>query len=118
MCGLLFQENNLVTCVSKTFTPTERRYSTIERECLAVVYRIKRLRHYCCGRHFTVQTDHKPLVGIFENNSIGNARLERLRLAVSEFTFTVRYVKGDKMRAGRGIGLSLLRQQITHWPVR
>ena len=38
----------------------QRKYSVIERECLAVVWGIKKYK-YLYGTHFTLQTDHQPL---------------------------------------------------------
>ena len=49
---------------SKTLSPAEGRYSTIEKEFLAIVWAARNYRVYLLGRHFTVFTDHKPLVGI------------------------------------------------------
>ena len=46
---------------SKKLSNTERRYSTFDRELLAVYLAIKHFRHLLEGRHFHVLTDHKPL---------------------------------------------------------
>ena len=46
---------------SWSLSPTERRYSTFDRELLAVYLAIKHFHHFIEGRVFTVFTDHKPL---------------------------------------------------------
>ena len=46
---------------SYKLSPTERRYSTYDRELLAVYLSIKQFRHFVEGRIFSVYTDHKPL---------------------------------------------------------
>ena len=46
---------------SKSLTDAERRYSTIEKECLAAVYFTEKYRHYLLGKNFTIITDHRPL---------------------------------------------------------
>ena len=46
---------------SKKLNLTEARYPIIEKECLAVVWGIKRFKLYLAGRRFTLQTVHKPL---------------------------------------------------------
>ena len=46
---------------SKKLMSAERRYSTIERECLAVIWAIRKFHPYLYGREFWVQMDHQPL---------------------------------------------------------
>ena len=47
---------------SKKMTPAETRYSTFDRELLAVYLAIRHFHHLLEGRHFHVLTDHKPLM--------------------------------------------------------
>uniref|UniRef100_A0A1X7U0C7 Reverse transcriptase RNase H-like domain-containing protein n=1 Tax=Amphimedon queenslandica TaxID=400682 RepID=A0A1X7U0C7_AMPQE len=42
-------------------SPTECRYSTYNKELLAIYLAIKHFRYYVECRAFTVYTDHKPL---------------------------------------------------------
>ena len=60
----LLQDDKPVTFASKALTNTERRYTNIEREMLAVVYGCERFHTYLFGRNFTVHSDHKPLESI------------------------------------------------------
>lgn len=46
---------------SRKLTPTEQRYSTYDRELLAVFASIKFFQQLLDCRHFTVKTDHRPL---------------------------------------------------------
>ena len=55
------QDNEPVLFASRRSTDTEKRYSQIEKECLATVFAVNRFRHFLVGRHFNIQTDHKPL---------------------------------------------------------
>ena len=63
--AVLLQEYDVklhpVGYASKKLNFTEARYLIIEKECLSVVWGIKRFRLYFAGRRFTLQTDHKPL---------------------------------------------------------
>ena len=44
-----------VTYASKKLLPRERECSVIERECLAIVFVIKKFEKYLYGREFTLQ---------------------------------------------------------------
>ena len=63
--GILLQDRQPMTFISQALTDTQKCYSNIERELLAVVIVIKHLHHYVFGRQFTVNTDHTPLVNLF-----------------------------------------------------
>ena len=47
---------------SKALKAQETRYSTFDRELLAVYLAIKHFRHFIEGHQFHVSTDHKPLI--------------------------------------------------------
>ena len=42
----------------------EKNYSQIEKEGLAIIFAVKEFHQFIYRRHFTVQTDHKPLLGL------------------------------------------------------
>ena len=48
--------------VSRTLTEAEKKYSQIENERLACVLGIRCFHSYMFGRHFKLQTNHKPLI--------------------------------------------------------
>ncbi|KAL1140108.1 hypothetical protein AAG570_000040 [Ranatra chinensis] len=51
-----------IAFASKKLTPTETRYSTIERELLGIVWAVKTFRPYLLGRKFTIKPDHKTMM--------------------------------------------------------
>ena len=53
-----------VAYASRKLLLREQNYSTIERECLAIVWSIHKFELYLFGRHFVIQTDHHPLLYI------------------------------------------------------
>lgn len=53
---------------SRTLAPAERNYFQLERECLALVYGVKRFNQLLHGKRFTILLDHKPLEGIFHSS--------------------------------------------------
>ena len=63
--GVLLQHGQPVTFISQALTETQKCYSNIEMDLLAVVIVIEHLHHYVFGYHFTVHTDHAPLVSLF-----------------------------------------------------
>ncbi len=50
-----------VAYISRKLFPREVRYSTVEKECLAIKWALDSLRYYLLGREFTLETDHKAL---------------------------------------------------------
>ena len=56
--------------VSHTLSEAEKKYSQIEKEALACVVGVQRFRSYLWGHHFILQTDHKPLLTLFNENKI------------------------------------------------
>ena len=81
---------------SRALTPTEQRYSQLERECLSLVYGCEKNRIYLLGRQFTLYNDHKALIQII-NNPRSNVPLciERLTLRLHGFDFVFKHVKGE-----------------------
>ena len=51
-----------IAYASRLLNSAERNYSTIEKECLAILYSAMHFRPYLYGRKFTIITDRKPLV--------------------------------------------------------
>ena len=79
--------------LSKKLLPRERQYSTIEKECLAIVRAVSVLREYLEGREFIIETDHFPLQWL--NKMKGqNQRLLRWSLLLQEFKFKIHHIKG------------------------
>lgn len=83
-----------ISYFSRKLTPTETRYSTFDRELLAIYLAIKHFRHFIEGRIFTVYTDHKPLT--FSLNSKIDKHSPRHLDYISQFTCDIRYVQGQK----------------------
>jgi hypothetical protein len=75
---------------SRRLTPVEQRYSQIEREGLAIVWSCEHLNMYLYGSHFTILTDHKPLVSLFSNaRSKPSARLQGWTLRLQPYLFDI-----------------------------
>ena len=58
-------EEHPVAYFSRKLLEREEKYSTIEKECLAIKLAIQAFRVYLLGKPFTIQTDHRsPIIGM------------------------------------------------------
>ena len=96
--GVLQQkdENNQLrplTFFSRKLSQSEAKYSTIEREALAIVYGLKINRPLCLGFPIVVHTDHRPLTWLLSTSNV-NGRIARWQLLVAEFDIEVNFIPG------------------------
>ena len=78
---------------SRKLLDREKNYSTIERECLAIVFGIAKFQYYLMGKEFILEVDHKPL--IYLNRIKGsNSRLMRWALALQPYRFRIVHIRG------------------------
>lgn len=82
-----------IAFASRSLNDAERKYSTIEKELLAVVWAVKNFRCYLYGRPFIVYSDHKPLKGAV-NIKDTTSRILRLRHKLSEYDYKIEYRAG------------------------
>ena len=54
-----------ISYFSRKFSPAETRYSTFDRELLAVYLAVKHFKHFVEGHKFFILIDHKPLIYFF-----------------------------------------------------
>lgn len=100
--GVLSQENHPICYYSRTLNEHEIRYSTIEKELLAIVQASKYFRSYLYGRKFIVRTDHRPLVWLSSLRE-PNAKLQRWKIKLEEYNFDIEYVKGKDNQVADGL---------------
>ena len=80
---------------SRKLNSTERRYSAYERELLAVLHSCNTWRHYLCGKHFTIRTDHHSLRYIFSQQKF-SGRIFKWMEQLQQYDFTVEHIPGWK----------------------
>jgi hypothetical protein len=88
-------ERHPVSFASKKLNPAEKNYSTIEKECFAIVWAIKRFEPYLFGRHFVVETDHQPLQYLQQARP-HSGRLARWAMQLQTYSFVIKSVKGSE----------------------
>ena len=98
--AVLQQHINSVPCpisyFSRKLRPAETRYSTFDRELLAIYLAIKHFRHFVEGRSFYVVTDHKPLTFALSTQSRNHSPRQVRHLDfIAQFTADIRYIKGS-----------------------
>ena len=69
---------------SQLLTPCQRKYSTIEKEALALYKCFVRMRLLLLGRQITITTDHCPLCHIM-TKTVNNARVDRITILIQEY---------------------------------
>lgn len=80
---------------SRQLRPAERKYSTFDRELLALHLTVRHFRYFVEGRKFTAFTDHKPLTFTFAKISDPwSARQQRHLTAISEYTTCIKHIAG------------------------
>ena len=80
---------------SKALKPAERKYSTFDRELLAIYLAVKHFQYFLEGRQFHVLTDHKPLTYVLTTRSDKyTPRQVRHLDQISQYTTDIRHVEG------------------------
>lgn len=84
-----------IAYASRTLNDAETRYSTIEKELLAIVWAVKYFRPYLYGRKFIIYTDHRPLAWL-DSVKEPNSKLTRWRLSLGGFNYEIVYKNGKQ----------------------
>jgi len=86
-----------VSYASRTLTNAESNYSTIERECKAIVWGMAYFKHFLLGNLFILRTDHKPLLWLLKSKELDDyTRLAKWTLKIQAFHFQIEYKKGEE----------------------
>ena len=92
--GLLVQDGKVISYASRALSDVEHRYSQTEREMLGVVWAAEHFHLYLYGSEFTIATDHKPHLGIFNSHKPTSARIDRWKLRLMPYNCQLTYRPG------------------------
>ena len=102
--AVLLKDEQPMAYASNSLTDAEKRYANIERELLAVVYGAERFHTYVYGKHFKMESDHKPLEVIqLKNLTAAPPRLQRMLLRIQNYDMTIEYRPGKELLLADGL---------------
>ena len=90
------KDGRVVEYASRKLSEIEKTYSTTEKEALAIYWALlTKFRKYLMGKHFTVITDHKPLLSWLNGHKEStNRKLDRWGIRLTEFDFEIQFSPG------------------------
>lgn len=84
-----------IAYASRSLTKSERNYSVIEKEALAIIFGIRKFQQFLYGRRFTLLTDHQPLTLLFGSKkaipAIAASRIQRWAIQLSAYQYDIKY---------------------------
>ena len=86
----------------KKLSSAERKFSTTERECLAVIIAFKHFEPYLRGVHVTLVTDHVALKWILDQKQ-PKGRIARWVAFLQQFNYTIKHISGAKLGNADGL---------------
>ena len=96
IAACLLQRGQPVCYAARAMT-AEENYAEIEKELLAIVFEVRKYETYLYGRHFNVESDHKPLETIFKKSLLSAPKtLQAMLLALQKFNMTISCKRGSK----------------------
>lgn len=84
-----------IAYASRSLTKSERNYSVIEKEALAIIFGIRKFQRFLYGRRFTLLTDHQPLTLLFGSKkaipAVAASRIQRWAIQLSAYQYDIKY---------------------------
>ena len=83
----------VIAYASRKLLPRESRYSTIERELLAVTFGLSKYDTYVYGKEILLETDHRPLLYL-KSLADKNTRVARWAMLISRYDIKTSHLPG------------------------
>ena len=100
-----------VAYFSKHLNAAQRRYSTSERELLAIVLTLEHFRQFLYGQQFDIITDHEPLKHLVKTPRIA-PKLARWVARIQLFDYKIRYRRGEDNGGADGLSRLALEPEV------
>jgi hypothetical protein len=88
--GELMQERKVIAYTSKKLKPHEKNYPTHDLELAALIFALKKWRHYLYGATFEIFTDHKSLKYVFTQKDLNMLQWRWMEF-LEEFQCLIKY---------------------------
>ena len=89
-----------IAYASGLLSKSERKYSVIEKEALAIIFGVRKFQQFLYGRRFTLMTDHLPLTLLFgpkkEIPAVAASRIQRWAMQLSAYQYDIKYHKSKQ----------------------
>ena len=89
-----------VAFMSCSLNNTEKKYSQLNKKALALVFGVDKFHKYVFGQLFTLTTNHKPLLGLFQEgkaiSEMASSRVQRWGLKLAAYTYHIQYRAGSQ----------------------
>lgn len=99
IAATLNQEGRPVAFFSRSLSPTEVKYPSIEKEACAIIEAIRYWKHYLSSKHFTLITDQNSVRFMFDkqtHSKIKNDKIDRWRVEMACYDFDILYRPGEE----------------------
>ena len=97
--AFILQDSKPVMFTLRALTGAEKNHQNLERECLATIWGMEKFHYFLYGKHFTLETDQKPLVSIYKKHMVDiSPRIQRLVVRSFPYQpFDVQYRRGKEI---------------------
>ena len=110
-----------IAYASRSLTKSERNYSIIEKEALAIIFGIRKFQKFLYGCRFTHLRDYQPLTLLFGSKkaipAVAASRIQKWASQLSSYQYDIKYRKSKQNananalsrlpRKGKNVGLHL-----------
>lgn len=89
----IMQSGHPISYASKVLSTSQRNYSQIEKELLAIVFACKKFDQYICGKNdVIVETDHQPLIKIMQRRQLTQTpkRLQSMLMCLQRYSLKLK----------------------------